>query len=55
MEEMELLQDVNLLVQYINIMRDCTDPAELNRYHSMAKKKLDEVYKDKKGILKHKK
>ncbi len=54
MKEMELLQDFNLLIQYLNQLRDATDQAELNRYNSMAKKKLDEVYKDKKAILKEK-
>ena len=50
--EMELIQDINLLNQYIMQIKDTNDMSELNRINSMAKKKLDEVYKDKKKILK---
>lgn len=52
MTDFELLQDINLLLQYIQHMKDVEKMDELNKYHSMAKKKLDEVYKDKKKILK---
>ena len=52
MTEFELLQDFNLLIQYEQQLRDTTDIKELNRIYSMTKKKLDEVYRDKKSIIK---
>lgn len=55
MTEFELLQDFNLLIQYEQQLKDTTDIKELNRIYSMTKKKLDEVYKDKKSIIKDKK
>ena len=52
--EMELIQDVNLLNQYVLQLKDATSMEEINRFNSMAKKKLDEVFKDKKKIIKSK-
>ena len=51
----ELLQDLNLLIQYLGIMRDTDDIEELERYHTMIRKKLKEVYKGKQAILKKEK
>ncbi len=48
----ELLQDLNNLIQYLGIMRDTDDIAELERYNSMSKAKLKEIYKGKKALLK---
>ena len=51
----ELLQDLNLVIQYLGIMRDTDDISELERYHSMIKKKIKEVYRDKRELLKEEK
>ena len=47
----ELLQDLNNLIQYLGIMRDTDDIAELERYNTMSKAKLKEIYKGKKALL----
>ena len=52
MTELELLQDLNLAARYLNQMKDAASPDELNRVHSMLKKKIEEVYRDKKQLLK---
>ncbi|MBQ9866777.1 MAG: hypothetical protein IJM34_07130 [Lachnospiraceae bacterium] len=53
-QEMELIQDINLLNQYIVQLKNAESMEEINRYNSMCKKKLDEVFKDKKKIAKSK-
>ena len=55
MSDIEVIQDINLILQYLQIMRDTQDKKELNRYNSMCRKKLDEIYKGKKLLLKSKK
>ena len=55
MSEYELVQDLNLILQYLQTMRDTQDKKELNRYNSMCKKKLDQIYREKKELLKEKK
>ena len=51
----ELIKDINLLLRYFQLMRDTQDEKELNRYHIMCKKKLDEVYKGRKVLMKARK
>ena len=51
----ELLKDLNLLIQYLGIMRDTDDIEELDRYHSMIKKKVKEIYRGKREFLKEEK
>ena len=51
----ELLKDLNLLIQYLGILRDTNDIAELDRYHSMVKKKIKEIYREKREFLKEEK
>lgn len=51
----ELLQDLNQLIQNMGIMRDSGSIDELDRYYSMIRKKLKEVYKVKREMLKKEK
>ena len=48
----ELLKDLNLVIQYIGILRDTDDIDELDRYHTMVKKKIKEIYREKREYLK---
>ena len=51
----ELLKDLNLVIQYIGILRDTDDIDELDRYHTMVKKKIKEIYREKREYLKEEK
>lgn len=51
-KDIELVKDINLVLQYLQAMRDAQDKKELNRYNALCRKKLDRIYKDKKELLK---
>ncbi len=50
--DIELVKDINLILQYLQAMRDTQDKKELNRYNALCRKKLEQIYKDKKELLK---
>ena len=50
--DIELVKDINLILQYLQAMRDTQDKKELNRYNALCRKKLERIYKDKKELLK---
>jgi GTPase involved in cell partitioning and DNA repair len=51
----ELLKDINLLIQYVGIMRDTDDMEELDKYYTRVRTKLKAVYKAKVDSLKKEK
>ncbi len=53
--DIELVKDINLILQYLQVIRDTQDKKELNRYNALCKKKLERIYKDKKELLKGRK
>ena len=55
MTEIELIKDMNLIIRYLQNMQDTQDKDELDRDFNICRKKLEEIYKDKKKLLKEKK
>ena len=55
MTDIELVKDMNLIMQYLQGMRDTQEKDDLERYYHICKKKLEEIYRDKKDMIKEKK
>ena len=55
MTDIELVKDINIIMQQLQTMRDTQDKKELEKAYYISKRKLEEIYKDKKELLKERK